>query len=52
MLLGASAPNYSTNNVPGTLTINTAPLTITANNKSMIDGSSVPSFDAQIEASG
>src|SRR5207237_42783 len=44
---GATAPNYSTNYVPGTLTINKAPLTVTANNKSMTYGSAVPSFDAQ-----
>jgi hypothetical protein len=45
---GAIAPNYSTDYVPGTLTITKAPLTITANNKTMVYGQAVPSFDASI----
>src|SRR5262249_6702463 len=44
---GASAPNYSTTYVAGTLTINKAPLTVTANNKTMTYGGPAPSFDAQ-----
>jgi uncharacterized protein YjbI with pentapeptide repeats len=43
---GAVAPNYSVIYVPGTLTISKAPLTVTANDKSMTYGSSVPAFDA------
>ena len=44
---GAAAPNYSVDYVPGTLTINPAPLTITANDKTMTHGAAVPRFDAQ-----
>jgi hypothetical protein len=43
---GASDPNYSVSYVPGTLTIKQAPLTVTANNKSMTYGAGVPAFDA------
>jgi hypothetical protein len=43
---GASDPNYSITYVPGTLTIGQAPLTVTATNKSMTYGGSVPAFDA------
>jgi hypothetical protein len=43
---GAVDPNYSFTYVPGTLTISTVPLTVTANNKSMTYGASVPTFDA------
>lgn len=43
---GTVAPNYSVDYVPGTLTITRAPLTITANNKTMVYGQAVPSFDA------
>ncbi len=45
---GAAGANYSFDYVPGTLTINQAPLTITANDKSMTYGGSVPAFDAQL----
>jgi hypothetical protein len=44
---GAAAPNYSTSYVPGTLTINKAPLSVTANNQAMIYGAALPNFDAQ-----
>jgi hypothetical protein len=44
---GGAAPGYSTRYVPGTLTINKAPLAITANDKSMTYGGLVPSFDAE-----
>lgn len=43
---GASDPNYDISYVPGTLTIDQAPLTVTANDKSMTYGGSLPSFDA------
>jgi uncharacterized protein YjbI with pentapeptide repeats len=43
---GAVDPNYDFTYVPGTLTINKAPLTSTANDKSMVYGSSLPVFDA------
>jgi hypothetical protein len=43
---GAADPRYSFSYVPGALTIHPAPLTVTANNKSMTYGASVPAFDA------
>ncbi len=43
---GASAANYSISYLPGTLTINQAPLTITANNNNKIYGSANPTFSA------
>jgi uncharacterized protein YjbI with pentapeptide repeats len=43
---GAVDPNYSLSYVPGTLTIAQAPLTITANNESMVYGGPVPTFAA------
>jgi hypothetical protein len=45
---GAVDPNYTIRYGAGTLTINPAPLTIAANNKSMTYGGLVPSFDAGI----
>jgi uncharacterized protein YjbI with pentapeptide repeats len=44
---GAAAPNYSVNYVPGTLRINPAPLTITANDKTITYGGAAPAFNAQ-----
>ncbi|TDX01980.1 MBG domain-containing protein [Dinghuibacter silviterrae] len=43
---GAVDPNYTFNYVTGTLTITPAPLTITANNASMVYGSAVPAMTA------
>ena len=44
-----SAPNYSfTNLVGGLLTVTPAPLTVTANNASMVYGAAVPTFSDQI----
>ena len=43
-----SSSNYSFNCVNGTLSINKAPLTVTANNKSRLYGASNPAFDATI----
>ena len=44
--MGAVDPNYSFSYAPGTLTIAQAPLTITANNESMVYGGPVPTFAA------
>ena len=41
---GAVAPNYTFTYVPGSVTINPAPLTVTANNTSMALGASIPAF--------
>ena len=43
---GASAAGYTINYQSATLTIQRAPLTITANDKSMTYGGAVPTFDA------
>jgi filamentous hemagglutinin family protein len=43
---GLSSSNYSITNTAGTLTVNPAPLTITANDASRTYGSSNPSFNA------
>ncbi len=43
---GAAEPNYSISYATGTLTINPAHLAITANDKSMTYGGTVPAFDA------
>jgi filamentous hemagglutinin family protein len=43
---GASAANYAIAYTPGTLTVNPAPLTITANDGSAVYGHSLPSFGA------
>ncbi len=44
-----SAPNYSfTNLINGLLTVTPAPLTVTANNASMVYGGAVPAFSDQI----
>jgi hypothetical protein len=43
---GASDPDYSISYQPGTLLITPAPLTITANNTSMVQGSLVPALSA------
>jgi hypothetical protein len=43
---GASATNYALAYVPGTLTINSAALTITANNATKTYGAALPSFTA------
>jgi hypothetical protein len=45
---GAASPNYTFTYVPGTFTINKAPLTATASDESMVFGSSVPAFDATL----
>jgi hypothetical protein len=45
---GAASPNYTFTYVPGTFTINKAPLTATAGDRSMVYGSSVPAFDAAL----
>ncbi|MCX6929802.1 MAG: MBG domain-containing protein, partial [Verrucomicrobia bacterium] len=39
---GAAAANYSISYVPGTLTVSPAPLTITANNQTKMDGAPLP----------
>lgn len=44
---GASAQNYVFEYESGTLTVNKAPLTMTANNKSMTYGSQLPTLDAK-----
>jgi hypothetical protein len=41
---GASSPNYTITYVNGTLTVNPAPLTITADNKAKLYGAALPSF--------
>lgn len=46
---GASAMNYVFEYEDGTLTVNKAPLTMTANDKSMTYGSKVPTLDARYE---
>ena len=46
---GASAKNYVFEYEDGTLTVNKAPMTMTANNKSMTYGSSVPTLDAKYD---
>lgn len=46
---GATAQNYVFEYEEGTLTVNKAPLTMTANNKTMTYGSSVPTLDAKYE---
>lgn len=46
---GASAMNYWFAYEDGTLTVNKAPLTMTANDKSMTYGSKVPTLDARYE---
>ena len=43
---GALDPNYTITYVPGTLTINPAPLVITANNASKVYGAALPTFTA------
>jgi hypothetical protein len=43
---GASDPDYSISYQPGTLLINPAPLTITANNSSMVQGAVIPALSA------
>ena len=43
---GASAANYAITYAPGTLTVNQAPLTITANNASRLFGAADPTFTA------
>ena len=43
---GAVDGNYTISYLPGTLTINKAPLTVTANNQGMTYGSSMPSLTA------
>ena len=46
---GAQAQNYVFNYEDGILTVNKAPLTMTANDKSMTYGSNVPTLDAKYE---
>jgi len=46
---GATAQNYVFKYEDGTLTVNKAPLTMTANDKSMTYGNSVPTLDANYE---
>jgi hypothetical protein len=46
---GATAKNYVFEYEDGTLTVNKAPLTMTANNKSMTYGSNVPTLDAKYD---
>ena len=46
---GAQAQNYVFNYEDGILTVNKAPLTMTANDKSMSYGSNVPTLDAKYE---
>lgn len=46
---GATAQNYTFEYEDGTLTVNKAPLTMTANDKKMTYGSKVPSLDARYE---
>ncbi|MBR5973150.1 MAG: leucine-rich repeat protein [Paludibacteraceae bacterium] len=46
---GALAQNYVFEYEDGTLTVNKAPLTMTANDKSMIYGGKVPTLDARYE---
>jgi uncharacterized delta-60 repeat protein len=43
---GASDPDYSVSYQPGTLLVAPAPLTITANNASMVEGAAVPPLSA------
>jgi len=43
---GAAAPNYTIGYVPGALTVNPAPLTITANSASRLYGTANPTFSA------
>ena len=47
---GGSASNYTITDVNGTLTVNKAALTITANNKAMAYGGTVPTLDATSRA--
>jgi hypothetical protein len=44
--LGASDPDYAISYLPGTLTITSAPLTITANNASKVYGAALPALTA------
>ena len=46
--LGAVDPKYLISYVPGTLTVNPAPLTVTPDNQSMVYGSPIPSATYQI----
>lgn len=46
---GATAQNYVFEYEDGTLTINKAPLTMTANDKTMTYGGTIPTFDAKYE---
>ena len=46
---GATAQNYVFDYEDGTLTVNKAPLTMTANDKTMTYGSSIPVFDISYE---
>ena len=46
---GATAQNYVFEYEEGTLTVNKAPLTMTANDKSITYGSSIPTLDAKYE---
>ena len=43
---GAADPDYSFSYVPGTLTVTPAPLTITADNQSMVYGAALPALTA------
>jgi MBG domain (YGX type)/Pentapeptide repeats (8 copies) len=44
----SSSANYTVASTSGTLTVNRAPLTVIANDKSMTYGGTVPSFDATV----
>ena len=46
---GATAQNYVFEYEDGTLTVNKAPLTMTANDKTMTYGGAIPTFDAKYE---
>ena len=46
---GATAQNYVFEYEDGTLTVNKAPLTMTANDKTMTYGGTIPTFDAKYE---
>ena len=48
---GAVDSDYSISYVAGTLTVTTAPLTITANNQSMVYGAALPTLTASYAAS-
>ncbi len=43
---GLSSANYAITYAPGTLTVSPAALTVTANNRSMVYGDTLPAFDA------